>query len=72
MSPVPSQTSERLLRLPQVQARVNMSRSWMYDQVKKKNFPAPVQIGPNSVGWRERDIDAWLEQRIGASQSHGQ
>lgn len=26
-------------------------------------FPARVQIGPRRVGWRESDIENWIESR---------
>ena len=24
-------------------------------------FPRAIELGPRSVGWKERDIDAWVE-----------
>jgi len=27
------------------------------------NFPAPVELGPNSIGWFEDEIDDWLAAR---------
>jgi prophage regulatory protein len=48
----------RLLRLKQVQERVPLSRVQIWRRVRAGTFPAPVQIGPNSVGWYEDEIDA--------------
>ncbi len=28
-----------------------------------KNFPKPISLGENSVGYVEAEIDAWLEAR---------
>lgn len=34
--------------------------------VKAGIFPAPKKIGPNSIGWLESDIRAWLESKAAA------
>jgi len=31
--------------------------------VKAGHFPAPIEIGPNSLGWRRSWIDQWLASR---------
>jgi len=32
-------------------------------------FPRPLQLGPNSVGWRLTDVRAWLDRRAAAGKS---
>jgi prophage regulatory protein len=56
-------TSRRIIRGPQVESRVGKSRVSIWRDVKAGTFPAPVQIGPNSIGWYEDEIDAWLAAR---------
>lgn len=51
---------ERILRLPEVKAATGKSRSSIYQGVANGTFPAPVALGPRSVGWRESDLTAWL------------
>lgn len=53
-----------ILRRKQVEARVGLSRSTIYDAIKAGTFPKPIQLGPRSVGWLESDIAAWLAARI--------
>lgn len=59
-----------ILRRRQVEARIALSRSCIYDKLSKKSprfdpsFPRPVQLGPNAVGWIESEIDAWLQTRL--------
>jgi prophage regulatory protein len=31
---------------------------------RRDRFPKRVQLGPNRVAWVEREIEAWLQQRI--------
>jgi prophage regulatory protein len=50
----------RILRDPEVSRRVPLSRVQRWRMTKAGMFPAPVQLGPNSVGWYEDEIDAWL------------
>ena len=55
--------AEKMLRRPQVEARTGLSRSTLYDWMKKGKFPQPVKLGERLVAWRESDITAWLESR---------
>jgi predicted DNA-binding transcriptional regulator AlpA len=36
---------------------------WRYRRAGK--FPPAIHLGENSVGFRRRDLEAWLEQRAG-------
>ena len=35
-------------------------KSTIYKEVRDGTFPAPVRLGPQSVGWRKSDLDVWL------------
>ncbi len=37
--------------------------------IEAGHFPAPIRLGPNSVGWRARDVQEWLDRRSAASQN---
>lgn len=54
---------ETLLRRPEVEARTGLSRSTLYDWMKRGEFPQPVKLGTRLVAWRESDVTAWLESR---------
>jgi prophage regulatory protein len=66
-TPVPT-----ILRRKQVESRVGLSRSTIYDGIKAGTFPKPIQLGPRSVGWLESEISTWLEQRIAQSRTPAQ
>lgn len=53
----------RILRRPEVQARVGLSRASLYRFLRVGGFPLPLRLGPQAVGWLEEEIDAWIEQR---------
>ena len=56
--------SERILRLKEVKEITGLSRSTLYAQMAKGNFPKQVQLtGARSVGWYKKDITHWIESR---------
>ena len=57
-----------IYRLPKVQATTGLSRSTIYAEIAKGNFPAPVPLTNDgrAVGWDSNAIDAWVAQRLSA------
>jgi prophage regulatory protein len=56
--------NEVILRLPQVMARVGLSRSSIYLSISRKEFPQQVRLGARAVGWVQTEIDEWVRRRI--------
>jgi len=56
----------RLLKRQQVEEITTLSRSSIYDMIKRGVFPKPIKIGERAVAWREADIIAWLDARMAA------
>ncbi|WP_350030014.1 MULTISPECIES: AlpA family phage regulatory protein [unclassified Caballeronia] len=54
------QTPQAILRRKRVEELTGLSRSTIYARINKKTFPAPIDLGPRSVGWRIGDIEAFL------------
>ncbi|SPZ23595.1 Predicted transcriptional regulator [Providencia rettgeri] len=60
----------KILRLHEVSARISVSRSTIYDWLNPTSprydstFPTQVQLGKQSVGWQESEINTWLKNRI--------
>ncbi len=59
----PQAKPRRILRDPEVQERTRLSRVQRWRRVRKGTFPAPLQLGENSIGWFEDEIEAWLSER---------
>ncbi len=53
----------KILRAPEVVARVGLSRVSIWRREKAGEFPARRRLGPNAVGWVEAEITAWIEAR---------
>ena len=56
-----NQNDDRLVRLPEVLARVQISRSGWLKGVKEGRFPRGVLLGPRVRVWRSREIDTFIE-----------
>ena len=52
---------ERINRLNDLKIRLRLSKTTIYKKIANGTFPASVRISERSVGWKESDIQAWLE-----------
>ena len=52
----------RLLRLPEVMARVGLRRSAIYQRMSEGRFPRSRSLGPKCAVWVEVEINAWIAQ----------
>ena len=53
----------KILRLPAVLERIQLSRSTIYAMLKRGDFPQPVKLGVRARAWRAEDIENWIESR---------
>jgi predicted DNA-binding transcriptional regulator AlpA len=44
-------------------AEVRRSRAQLWRDVRKGLFPAPIELGQNSVGWHRTEVEAWKQSR---------
>jgi prophage regulatory protein len=58
---------ECFLRLSQVEKRVGLKKSSIYERIERGEFPAPVEISAKCSRWLESEIDSWIAERIKAS-----
>jgi prophage regulatory protein len=61
-------TTDNILRWPEVQARIPISRSHAHALAAKGLFPKPIKIcGSRSSGWIESEINAFVAERVAQS-----
>lgn len=53
----------KLLRLPLVMDLTGLGKSSIYSKTKDGTFPPAVRLSARAVGWRESDIDRWINER---------
>jgi prophage regulatory protein len=51
------------IRWPLVKSFVPLSRVTIWRLERKGKFPAHIQLGEASVGWKSDEVLAWLEKR---------
>ncbi|MFZ7112457.1 MAG: helix-turn-helix transcriptional regulator [Desulfatiglandales bacterium] len=49
----------RIIRKPELLARIGVSDATIWRWEKLGNFPQRVQLGANSVGWFSDEVDEW-------------
>ena len=55
---------KRVLRLPEVIAKVGLSRASIYRLQEAGEFPSSIRIGRSAVAWVEAEVDNWIDARI--------
>ena len=53
----------KVLRLPEVLARVGLSKSTLWRLINAGQFPRPIRLGSRATGWIEEEIDEWIASR---------
>ncbi|EPE4171392.1 helix-turn-helix transcriptional regulator [Yersinia enterocolitica] len=56
--------NDRLLRLRQVEDKIGLGKSWIYQQIRLQQFPSSIRLNKRHVAWLESEVDAWIRQRI--------
>lgn len=54
----------KIIRLPDCKRITGISRSSIYDRIKKGEFPRSISLGPRAVGWVESEVYEWIQSKI--------
>ena len=57
-------STKRVWRLPEVIVQTGLSRSTIYEMIKRGEFPRQFNLGTRAVGWVAGDVLAWLDAKI--------
>ena len=65
-TPLQPDRPRRLLRKPEVCARIGVCRSKLDGLVREGAFPSAVRLSASTstVAWPEHEVDAWIDARI--------
>ena len=53
--------SNFILRRREVQTQTGLSRSHLYLLIQQGRFPKPVKLGARAVGWRQSEVQNWID-----------
>lgn len=59
-----ARTTDRLLRLPEVQRLTGLGRSAIYEQMQLGIFPRSVKAGSRATCWSEAAVQMWIADRL--------
>lgn len=61
MNPNEGDDVSKLIRTDEVMERTGLSRTTLWRKQRDGEFPSRVKLGPNSVAWRESDVEEWID-----------
>ncbi|WP_281440938.1 helix-turn-helix transcriptional regulator [Aeromonas hydrophila] len=68
------ETTDRIIRMPELTEMISLSRSTIYDKLNAKSprhdpsFPRALKLGTSAIGWRQSEINKWIAARSKNSQ----
>ena len=69
--------NQGIIRIKALIALIQLSRSTIYEKINPlspiydDSFPKPVKISVCAIGWPEKEVHAWIEQRMQSRQNKG-
>ena len=57
----------KILRIEQVTGQTGLSRSSVYKQIRLGLFPKAIKLTSRSSGWKESEVQEWIQERIDES-----
>ena len=57
---------EPVLSWPELRAIIKLSRPQVWRLRQTGDFPPPIRLSENRIGWRTADVRAWLDARPAA------
>lgn len=63
--------AEIIRRMSDVKTKTGLSRSTIYELIKKDEFPKPISLGLRAVGWLDSELESWIQKRIASRTEMG-
>lgn len=57
---------QRIIRKPELFSKIGLSDATIWRMEKLGRFPRRIQLGGNSVGWFDTEINGWLAGKAAA------
>ena len=69
MQNTPNPPTDRIIRKPELLARIGLSDPTIWRLEKASQFPKRLRLGGNSCGWLESEVNGWLAKRAAAREA---
>lgn len=50
-------------RMTDLTRAIGLGKTKIYEMIKEGEFPRPIELGSNSVGWLVEDVKDWVKNR---------
>ncbi len=57
------QAPSRVLKPAVVEDRTSLDRVTIWRKVRDDDFPKPLKLSANRIGWLESEVEAWIASR---------
>lgn len=57
------ESKKRFYRINQLSEMLSVSKSTIWNWVRKGSFPQAIKLAENTTAWRSEDVDAWINSR---------
>ena len=57
------ESNKRFYRINQLSEMLSVSKSTIWNWVRKGSFPQAIKLAENTTAWRSDDVDAWINSR---------
>lgn len=61
---------DSIIQMPQVIVQTGLPKSSVLRLVKKLEFPAPLRLSDHTIGYLQKEIDAWIASRPHTERRH--
>lgn len=65
----PTQSLDRLIRLPEVEHLTGFKRSHIYALMAGGEFPRQIKLGRRASAWKESSVRSWVNARIAEAEA---
>lgn len=59
-----AEKKKTVVRIDEVTFITQMSRSMVYELIKKGLFPKPIKLGLRASGWILEEVEQWLANKV--------
>jgi prophage regulatory protein len=56
--------AQNIIRRSGLRAKTGLGLSAIYELIRRNEFPRPIPLSRQAVGWLESDIEAWQQKRL--------
>jgi len=65
------QKTTRFLRKKEILEIIGVSNVTLWRWIDKGAFPKSYELGENSVGWKDNEVNEWIENRLTIKKGFG-